>query len=335
MGIILTTETIDELEEMYLQHVLDEAGIAVQAARRATMDMHSLLQSCPNLVHASVDSFLHQQECAWMQTSGYALHRDQSDYNPGYDESEVGISTGIQREPADDLFVELAGAFDLYRLDSDNFDQQGYRLHAGGAVKKEFGNVTFSAALSGGVFGYDYTRIYDKGDDVHAASSNPFGGFIGGELRASAVFNRDRFYAKPALALSAVQIWQQSFVERGAGGFEWEIDGVSESYFAIRPSIEVGRSFTINAHPATVYLRTGLVAFLNDPDTSMSGQFAGFDDALPDFDVLLESDRYFGELALGMDAQIGQSMTLSLIGQGLLSENSWAAGGSIRLRHQF
>ena len=235
---------MDDLEDHYLEHVLDEAGISVQAARRTTLDLHDLLHSCPDLNHASTDDFLHQQECGWFSGGGYAVHRGQTDYNPGYDESQGGLSAGIQREVGDDLFVELAGVFDLFWLDGDNFDQNGYRAYGGAVVKKEIDNFTLSATLSGGIFGYDYTRTYTTLGGVQSASSNPFGGFVGGELRASAIFNRDLFYAKPSLALTAVQIWQQSFSERGSGGLEWDIDGVSESYFAIRPAIEFGRSFT-------------------------------------------------------------------------------------------
>ena len=49
----------------------------------------------------------------------------------------------------------------------------------------------------------------------------------------------------------------------------------------------------------------------------------------------LGSDRYFGELELGMDAQLGDTTTLSVSIQGALSENSWAAGGGLDLRRKF
>ena len=279
--LILNTPTGEELDALYDGHVLNEAGASMLSARRAALDLHNMLHSCPDLRHDPLSGFLRQQECGWFSAQGGGFNQDRMTHNPGYDESWAGLSAGLQREVADDLFVELAGMFDLYWLDGDNFDQDGYRAYGGAVVKREIGNHTLSATISGGVFGYDYDRTYTTDSGVRSASGDPFGGFVGGELRAATLFNHDRTYFKPSMGLAAFHVWQGSFTEQGEGGLEWQINSASETYFALRPSVEVGRSVTINEKPATVYARVGMTAFLNDPDVDLSGELAGFDGLLP------------------------------------------------------
>ncbi len=333
--VILNTRTGEALDALYGEHVLNEAGASLLSARRAVLDLHDLLHSCPDLAHDPLAGFLGQQDCYWFNAQGGGFDQDRTAHNPGYDETWAGFSGGLQRQVADDLFVELAGMFDLYWLDGDNFDQDGYRVYGGAAVKREIGNHTLSATLSGGVFGYDYDRTYETKDGIQSASSDPFGGFFGGELRASSLFNHDRNYIKPSIGLAVFNVWQDSFIEQGDGGLEWQINSTSESYFALRPSVEVGRSLTINENPATLYARVGLTAFLNNPDVALSGELAGFNGLLPAHDVTLESDRYFGELEIGMDARLDEAMKLSITAQGSVSKNSWAAGGGLNLSRRF
>ena len=202
-------------------------------------------------------------------------------------------------------------------------------------VKREIGNHTLSATLSGGVFGYDYDRTYRTRSGVQSASGDPFGGFVGDELRASSLFNLDRNYIKPSMGLAAFHVWQDSFVEQGKGGLEWVINSASESYFALRPSVEVGRSVTINDNPATIYARLGLTTFLNNPGVALNGELAGFNGLTPSYDLELESDRYFGELEVGMDARLDAATTPSITAQGAVSKSSWAAGGGLNLRRRF
>ena len=138
-------------------------------ARRAALDLHNILHSCPDLTHDPLAGFLRQQECHWLNAGGDGFSWERMAHNPGYDETWAGLSGGLQREVADDVFVELAGMFDLYWLDGDNFDQDGYSAYGGGRVKREIGNHTLSATLSGGVFGYDYDRTYRTKSGVQSA----------------------------------------------------------------------------------------------------------------------------------------------------------------------
>ena len=158
---VLNATSAGELETIYDEHTLDEAGVGVLSAVSGTFAMHDVLHSCPQL--AAGPGFFQQQQCLWAQPIGSFTHQDETGSNPGYDEKATGLAAGIQMELRGGLFLEVAGEGEGAWVDGSNFSQDGYRLGGGAALKKEFGRFELSGTLSGGVYGSDFSRSYSVG----------------------------------------------------------------------------------------------------------------------------------------------------------------------------
>ncbi|WP_226646377.1 autotransporter outer membrane beta-barrel domain-containing protein [Microbulbifer variabilis] len=333
--LFLKTNSTSDLDTYYREHNPNESGASGIIASRTVRIVHDLLNSCPNLDHTSLDQFMLQESCEWGMITGNNFDQDRTNYNPGYDEHWVGLMGGVQREIRPKLLYEVAVGFDRFWLDDTNFKQDGYRLQGGGAIKKEIGETTLSAMLSAGLFDYNYSRSYHTYSGSYKAKSSPFGGFIGGELRASKVFTNGDYLIKPAIGLMAMQVWQESFREKGKGDFNWSIDNLSKGFAAVRPAVEFGESLNYGDLSGIIYTRFGVTAFLNDPDVKMDARYSSFDGALSTFGFDLDNDRVYGEFSAGLELTVNENFILSFIARGAVSENTRQAGGSVQLRHRF
>ena len=324
------------LNDAYDSYVINEAAASVVNAVSSALNTHNLLQSCPVLEQDPNSRFYRQRECVWSQLIGGYSSQDRTSNNPGYDAQTYGMALGAQREVADDLFLEIAGNYEMVHLDGSNFSQDGYQLGVGAALKKEFGPLVLSASANLGGYSLDHVRAYETSSGQYQASGDVRGHFIGGELRAYSVHLKNGFYVKPSAAVSVVQTWQDGFTETGTGGLEWMVDPISKTSVAVRPSLELGAAFDISGQPATAFVRGGLTAFVSDPDTTATSYLAG--DAFLDMtgiETTLSEDRYIGELDLGVNVDLTDRMSVSVLGQGLFSKTAYSAGGYGRLKIQF
>ena len=92
---VLNAKTGDELETIYDEHTLDEAGVGVLSAVSGTFAMHDVLHSCPQL--AAGPGFFQQQQCLWAQPIGSFTHQDETGSNPGYDETRPALPPASRR----------------------------------------------------------------------------------------------------------------------------------------------------------------------------------------------------------------------------------------------
>ena len=330
---VLNAKTGDELETIYDEHTLDEAGVGVLSAVSGTFAMHDVLHSCPQL--AAGPGFFQQQQCLWAQPLGSFTHQDETGSNPGYDETATGLAAGIQTELRGGLFLEVAGEGEGAWVDGSNFSQDGYRLGGGAALKKELGRFELSGTLSGGLYNTDYDRSYSVGPDRFTAKSSPQGRHLAAEARVTALFETLSLYAKPGMAVAVTQTWQDAFTETGDGLLNQHVDAVSKTNVALRPSLEVGTAFDVHGMAATAYLRGGVTAFVTDPDVSVTARFADLGAGFPDMTTTLSQDRVYGELEAGMNVMLSHRVSFGLNAQGTLSANTYSIAGQGRLRIQY
>jgi len=333
---VLNVPDVATLNDVYGSLVVDEAAASVVNAVSSALATQNLLQSCPVLEQDPNSGFYRQRECTWSQVIGSYSSQDQTSNNPGYDAHTYGMAVGAQREVQDDLFLEVVGSYETVDLDGPNFSQDGYQVGVGAALKKEFGPFLLSASANFGGYSFDHGRSYETNSGQHLASGDIRGHFIGGELRAYSVHLKNDLYVKPSAAVSVVQTWQDSFSETGAGGLEWSVDPISKTSVVVRPSLELGAAFDIAGQPATAFVRGGLTAYLSDPNTTATSYLA--DDAfsgLTGIETTLSEDRYIGELDVGVNVDLTDRLSLSVLGQASFSETAYSAGGFARLKIQF
>ena len=158
---------------------------------------------------------------------------------------------------------------------------------------------------------------------------------MAGELRATALYGNDRVYAKPGVALFAINTWQNAYTESGVGLLDQRISSLSQANIAVRPALEVGTTFQVNSMDANAYVRGGVTAFLTDPNVAIASGFADLGVSVPGFSTVLAQDRLIGEFEAGANVMVSDDATLGLKAKGAISDSSQAIAGEARLQIRF
>ncbi|WP_417766975.1 hypothetical protein [Stappia sp.] len=332
---LLNSGSAAELERRYREHSADASLNNAVKAAAASQALHSLLQSCPVLDPNAGDDFFRQRECVWTQAIGNRHFQSATVTNGAFREDTTGLAGAIQKEVLDDTFVEVGGQIEYLNVRGTGYSQSGTRFSAGVALKHETGPLTFSTTIGGGFFDLDQTRNYTLGAATHSAAADIRGGFLTVEGRISAVFQRHGFYAKPALALSATQLWQDAFNETGSGPLNWSVDGVEHTSVAVSPVLELGHAFDLAKRPTVVFLRAGLTAQLTDTSIATTAALAGGDSSLGSLTSVSGSDRVQARFAVGLDMDVNDRFSVSVLGQAGASENTSDFGGYARAKFRF
>ncbi|WP_158969926.1 autotransporter outer membrane beta-barrel domain-containing protein [Chachezhania sediminis] len=332
----LNATSAEGLEDHYLSVVPEEALIATSAAVQAALTMQGRLNSCPQLDPKDGLAFLQQRDCAWIRGITSNLTQDETDQTPGYSERAGGFAGAVQREIAEDIFLEFGGAYEGVSVSGESFSQSGERYALGAALKKEIGRYTLSFGLAGGVYSFDQNRSYAQSGTTRTASAKVKGNFLSMEARASGVFQKGGgLYLKPVGALTLTRVWQDGFTESGTGSMNWDVAGTANTAVDFTPSLEIGQASTFRGRSMVSYLRGGVTMALTDPTYGMSSVLVGGDAGLDTMDMTLSGERYRGNLAAGVDMDLGDKLTLSLAAEAGLTQSSRAYGGSVRLEFRF
>lgn len=332
----LNTMSGEALARAYGEHTLDESVIGAVRAVSSSHALHSLLQSCPNLDRPTTGStFFRQRECAWVQLQGEKYRQDATGSMPGFKESVAGVSGAVQKKVGNGTFVEMGGKLEKVNLRGDNFSDDGYRVSAGVALKREFGIFTLSSTLGGGHYSSDKQRAYSLGGTRYQATADSSGTFITGEARISALLARNNFYVKPAMAISASRIWQGGYSESGSGPLNWAVDSISKTAIALHPSVEVGHAFDLSDRPAVVYARVGLTSMLGNNRIGVASRLVGDGASLGTLRINPATDRHQFEVTGGIDTDLGRNLSLSIQGQTVLSKNATSYGGFARMKYRY
>ncbi|MBK0326154.1 autotransporter outer membrane beta-barrel domain-containing protein [Rhodobacteraceae bacterium F11138] len=333
---LLNVTTIRELETIFGHHAPDEYLVSASDAFSSAIALHQLLNSCPTIDAAAGVGFLHQNDCSWVMGIGERLQQKAGSDSPEYNETSWGLALGAQREVAGDTFVEIAGMIETVDIAGENFESDGTRYAMGIALKHEIGRYTFSATAAGGIYSMSNARDYLVGNNRHTAQGDVNGRFLGTELRASAVFQGNAgYYLKPAAALSYTSVRQDGFSETGTGQLNWNIADVNEDWVAFTPSIEFGRAYVAGNRSQLAFVRAGVTVILDDPTTRLSGSLIGVDAAAGEFNGVLSTNRYQGELQAGLHMDLGNRLMLSLTGQTSVASDRTDFGAQAKLEWRF
>ncbi|PVB62295.1 hypothetical protein DCO57_08340 [Labrenzia sp. 011] len=333
--VALNARSSSELAEVYAEHIVDEAGNGVSRAFASSHAVHGLLQSCPRLDPADPEGFFRQQECVWAQALGGVTHQKKTDTQPSFDETVTGLATAAQFEVADDWFVEVGGQYENVQIQGAQFAQDGFRLGGGLAIKREVGAFTFSSSFAGGIYQFGHQRNYASSTGTSEATSDIDGRFLSAEARVYGVFEQGGIYIKPSAALSVSQMWQDEYTEYGTGGLNWEIDAISHTTVTARPAIEVGKAFSWSGSSAVAFFRAGLATQLTDPEFAVTTRLSDVGADLGDLELLIENERFELNFEAGLNTEISERVSLSVLGQSAVSPSAYGFGGYARLNVKF
>jgi len=324
-----------ELSQTYSEHMVDEAAIGVSRALSASHAMQSLLRSCPELDPEDPKGFFRQRECVWGKAIGAVVQQDATDTMPGFDETVAGFAIGAQREISDRLFVEIAGMYEDVNIDGAGFSQDGQQFSAGVALKKEVGNFEFSGTATGGFYGYDHLRTYSATTGIHNANGDIDGRFASVEARIAAVFESAGTYIKPSASIGVTRTWQDGFTEEGSGPLNWQVGPLNHTAVYVRPMFEVGQAFDLADSAAVAFFRAGVTHQLTDPDHGITTSLVSGSLSLDDLQLASGRDRTQLEFEAGLDADLNDRLTFSVLGTTSLSESRQALAGQARLSLRF
>ncbi|MHC5653721.1 hypothetical protein [Stappia sp. ICDLI1TA098] len=332
---LLNSGSTGDLEKRVRSVTSEESLAAASAAVNASQALHRLLQSCPTLDPETGREFFRQRDCVWMQAIGNRHHQSATGSTNAFREVTTGVAGAIQKEVFDDTFIEVGGQVEFLDVTSAGFGQSGTRISGGVALKHEIGPFTLSTTLGGGTYDLDQTRRYVVGATGHAASADVKGRYLTAEARVSAVFERQGFYAKPSVALSLTQLWQDAFRESGTGPINWNVGSLSKTSVIVTPGLEVGHAFDLAERPTVAFLRAALATELTDPSVTMTQALAGSSAAFGGLTSTSSSDRMQATFSAGFDMDVSERFSVSLLGQAGISENTTDIGGYARAKLRF
>ncbi|MAB00742.1 MAG: hypothetical protein CMN87_02260 [Stappia sp.] len=332
---LLNSGSVGDLEKRIRSVTSEESLSGASAAVNASQALHRLLQSCPTLDPETGREFFRQRDCVWMQAIGNRHHQSATGSTNAFREVTTGVAGAIQKEVFDDTFIEVGGQVEFLDVTSAGFGQSGTRISGGVALKHEIGAFTLSTTLGGGTYDLDQTRRYVVGATAHAASADVKGRYLTAEGRVSAVFERHGFYAKPSVALSLTQLWQDAFRESGSGPINWNVGSVSKTSVIVTPGLEVGHAFDLADRPTVAFLRAALATELTDPSVTTTQVLAGASASLGGLSSTSSSDRTRATFSAGFDMDVSERFSVSLLGQAGLSENTTDIGGYARAKLRF
>ncbi|WP_428523202.1 hypothetical protein [Roseibium sp.] len=332
---ILNAASSDELQTIYEEHMLDEAGVGATRALQASYSVQNLLRSCPELDPSDPNRFYRQQECFWGKAIGGFINQDRSDTSSAYNESVAGFAVGAQREIADHVFLEAVGQYEQAWVNGTTFAKEGHQVSAGVALKREVGNLELSGTASGGIYTYDHQRTYSTTSTTHQATSDVDGRFASVEARIAGVFQAFNTYIKPSASVGVTQIWQDGFSESGEGPLNWKVGDIEHTAVYVRPMLEVGRAFDLSGAPAIAFVRAGLTHQFSDNGIAMSTELVDGGSALSGLNLVAGGDQTQLEFEAGFNAEMGERFTFSVLAATALSESRQAWGGQAKLSYRF
>lgn len=217
----------------------------------------------------------------WLQEFGYFADREQSSFGPGYRGQGVGIAGGIDRPlgPFYAVGVNFVGAASEIE-ETNGFDQPMTALTGQVGV---YGGVEFGSAFSGefyagaGVDSFETERRVLIGAFDQTATAD----WTGYHYAASARFGRDfdmgRWYARPAVSIDYLSLYESAYSETGGGpGVDLIIDDRESSTFSSTASFTMGRVYGSQSSWWSPQLRLGYRNDFGGDETLTNARFDGF-----------------------------------------------------------
>lgn len=216
----------------------------------------------------------------WVQEFGYFADRAANSFGPGYRGHGVGVAAGIDR-PAGPFYsvgLNLVGAASEI-AESNGVDQPMTALTAqfGGYGGFEVSGFTGDFYAGAGVDRFESERRVLIGTFDRTATAE----WTGYHYAASARFGRDlemgRWYARPAISIDYLRLFESSFDETGGGvGIDLNVDDRETQTFSSTASFTVAGRFGNDDSWWAPHFRIGYRNELGGIDSETRATFAGY-----------------------------------------------------------
>ncbi len=330
IGLEQAGSVIDAYNSLSAEVVVDTQIAALNSLR----DFNRDLFSCANRGGAEESyRFFDTGQCGYLQVQGGRFNRDSTSDNLGFDASNVGITLGGQA--VIDEVWNLGGAFryghSWLSADAASSSSTGNEFFFAATGKRRFDAIEISAA---GGFGYGRYELERNPIGGGEASADQNLWSLSGQLRAAYLYQHENLFVKPMVGVGVDHFFSSSFEESGSSSFLLAVDADDETYFNIRPAVELGGEFALEEGTRLrPQLSLGITQYLGDPSASASAGFlAG---GTTPFTTSTDIDRTRFDIAAGVDLFTTLGAVVRVEGATSLSANSQDYGGSLRIELPF
>lgn len=306
-------------------------GVDGSAAIMSSVQFGDSLMSCNE--RSGDYRFVSEDSCLRLDIEGGSYSQSSTSQTPGYDVDWGGLSIGGQRELNAQWTVGGALAYGSVNGSSDSnaWTSDGDRYQLGAVIKYQSGPALFAASLGAGFGDADVQRNIAPGLVARGTQDTRY---VGAQLRAAYLIERGDWYVKPRIDLNATYVDTGDVTETGAGAANLMVQGGSDIYWALRPSVEFGGEVpAANGSLVRPRVVLGLTQYLNDPSQNVTAHLR--DAGGTSFTVQNEMDRTVLDLEAGVDILSKKGLAVSLGSFGQISENSKSYGGTVRLVWRF
>ena len=216
----------------------------------------------------------------WVQEFGYFADRAANAFGPGYRGQGVGVAAGIDRPfgPFYSVGLNIVGSASEI-AESNGFDEPMTALNAqvGGYAGYEVNGFTGDFYAGIGVDRFESERRVFIGTFDQTATAE----WTGYHYAASARFGRDlemgRWYARPALSVDYLRLFESSYEESGGGlGIDLMVDDRETQTFSSTASFTVGAVYGGADAWWSPQVRLGYRSDLGGIDSETKATFVGY-----------------------------------------------------------
>jgi hypothetical protein len=246
--------------------------------------------SCPQFTGDA--AILEEQTCTWSTLGAAAVDQDGT---PGYDGTVYGMAAGGQFEFQPDWLIGFAAGYENSSYDGDYglSSVDGDTGFIAAALKRQWGGLLLSGAVSGSYGTFDTTRLIDLQSFNGVARGDMDVATISGRVRAAYTIGSQKAYVRPFVDLDVISTYASGYEERDAGVYNLKMDSESQTAFIATPALEVGTHLELSdSWEARGFVRGGVSISSEDEWTtsaSLSEALAGsgtFDSAVQIADVV-------------------------------------------------
>lgn len=311
-------------------------GLSAAPAALATGAMKGFadtLFSCPWFDGASAKTA--EGNCVWGRASDKTTHLDAGRGTSSTRARATSYQLGGQHRIAPNWVLGVSAAYEnsTIRSDDSRVQTKGDAGYLGAVLKYDTGNWTLSGATYGSFGAYDNKRRIGLTGEQAKSRSDVWS--IGQQFRASYTYASDKAYIKPYTNLDLIYTRMPSYVERGAGALNLDVDSADKLTALLTPGVEVGGRFDLKGGvTARPFLNVG-VSLASTDKWDTKAQLAAAPAGSRDFRTTLETGRVFGHASVGVELASRSGFDLRLQYDGVISDRARSSGGSVKATWRF
>ena len=278
----------------------------------SSLDFAQAMMSCPT--KDGDYRFSREGNCTWMRISNRDIEYEASGGGLGATDYTQTVNFGFQTALTDRWHGGLAFGLEDSEYKIPLASKRGGKLAQIGAILKgRYGANQFNISATMGTGDYQIYRDIGMpyADDEYTRRDLRF---YSAHLGYSYSIERGRWYLRPGIDAGWVKVDGERFQEVMTGPAALEVLGTDDSYLTSRIDLQIGAEF---GSPDKVlyrpYLKTAWTHVNPDTANEIHARLSGAPPSVPFFTQVLETDKDFVNVSLGMQMFLERNWAFNLV----------------------